>query len=121
MNRITPEQVVAAYQATGLTPLQSSYAGRDAEGHVCAACGLTAMAAAEGVAIDELIMHFLPGIHIRRELYKKFGYTEEYLVGFADGFDQSPVLRVFDDGEPYHDGYEDGKAAWAAVKRLVVI
>jgi len=109
MTRITPEQVQAAYQATGLTPTRGVYLGRSGERDAGGACGLGALAYA-GLGMDWA----KKGLTCNRAISQVYGlslsYQDGFIVGF-DGLDNEPDIR----SQAYQDGYADGAAAALAV------
>jgi hypothetical protein len=110
-NRVTPEQVLAAYEATGLVAVRARYTDVTDDGKLCA-CGLSAVyihqSGDEGYntlrygSEDDLITG-------------KLNVTQKYLNSFIDGFDGMTKSSPADP-----QAYEDGKAAWEAVKHLAV-
>lgn len=107
IKRITPDEVKAAYEKMGLKVKRGGYF----PGVGGCACGLGAYAAAYlGVvpAMGEV------GVSCA---YFNAGFKRNYRMGFADAFDgdpENPKLQV----EEYKFGYEDGLAAWEAVKDI---
>jgi hypothetical protein len=103
IKRITPEEVVQAFEDTGLKPHQGTYFGErdDAyiipEGDNCA-CAMGAIYYKEfGVKSNEAHDYFV----------NKF--TRNYQLGFACGFDNSD--KLFEGQELFDIGYEDGENA----------
>lgn len=98
MKRLKPEEVLKAYEETGLRPRQGKFFQDDC------ACGLGAVARqAEPTARGDNAWDIL----------LKNGFGDFYLNDFYYGFDQIPQ-------EQDKLGYKDGQAAWGAVKHLVV-
>lgn len=99
MKRITPEDVVDAYIATGMYPCTPGlfYDG------IGGACGLSAIVKSIDQAFD------LEDAASNRWL-QLLGITNQYLWGFIDGFDGN------DSTERCKVGFEDGKAARSAVE-----
>jgi hypothetical protein len=95
IKRITPEEVLKAYETTGLKPKRCSFKIRDG-----CTCAVTALVKAAGLNGTE---------EFREERF----LSEEYFWGFIFGFDG----RVGHDPE----GGKDGQAAWEAVKHLAVV
>jgi hypothetical protein len=95
IKRITPEEVLEAYEKTGLKPKQCSFRIRDGK-----CCAVTVLVKAAGFNSSE-------------ELREERAFSEEYFWGFVFGFD----------GRTGHDpkGGKDGQAAWEAVKHLAVV
>src|ERR1700682_5004818 len=94
MNRIKPEEVVAAYRVIGFAPIQRNFR--------CGAgcCGLTAVYQASTgrcyVGNSELI------------IWSNKIFGRQYVAGFIRGFDGGD--DVLDCASS--DGFQDGKAAW---------
>ncbi|WP_308636121.1 hypothetical protein [Paenibacillus silvisoli] len=103
MKRITVEMVKEAYSRTGLKPHQGDFYYLD--GLTQCACGLGVLYTAEKGIKDRWCAN--------RSAINKFG--EEYATGFVNGFDQEGSKS---NEETYLIGYEDGRAAWEAVKEL---
>jgi hypothetical protein len=112
MKRITPEDVVDAYIATGLYPAFKRWKTRDGRG----GCGLTAIGGLNG--------HCVKSGRRYEKFSKLLGLDQGYLYGFTAGFDGSPFCPAMDcqtkhygfDHEKVTMGLEDGLAARAAVK-----
>jgi hypothetical protein len=104
VRRITPDEVKAAYEATGLTPRGGEYVGEGC------ACGLGVLLVA---ALGDKVLG-MGDVRIERRIPGTLGIGMGYLYGFVNGFDGEP----FSISSPtkYHvAGYEDGAAARAAV------
>lgn len=128
MKRITPEEVVAAYRKTGLRPVRRISAERRFDDGFCVndeiaplcGCALVAIATANGARDLDPIQ--LPESEILNAACEEvFGVRwddldgHEYAAGFLGGFDgRARVLWVVV-GTPSEQGYDDGRAAWAAV------
>ncbi len=101
--RITPEAALAAYQQTGLRPMQAVYCTRNC------ACALGALhVAASNPAYAS----------VRAPANKIYG--EGYVGGFMEGFDGAEDLGGYT-SDRERQGYEDGKAVWAAVQHLAEV
>ena len=108
MKRITPEDVVDAYIATGMYPVFRKWRTRDGKG----GCGLTAIGGLNGHCVKS-------GSRYRR-FTELLGLDHSYVVGFTRGFDG------YDEGcegdkkltehDPYALGLADGLSARKAVK-----
>lgn len=100
MKRITPQEVLEAFEKTGLKPMQGDYypfAG--------CACALGAIASSQG---------------IEGSLYHQFSIIYgDYQDAFTDGFDgrRKPLGGLCESDEL---AYQDGLAAWEAVKHLAI-
>jgi hypothetical protein len=100
MRRITPDEVKAAYEKTGLKPGRGCYA----DPYTNVACGLGVMARAEGgnrwwAWIDESTQD-----------------NRSYHYGFVNGFDGLPIhIDLKDSMADAELGHQDGQAAAAAV------
>jgi hypothetical protein len=109
MRRITPEEVKAAYDKTGLKPDRGAYRRYDEspEQRPFAACGLGVVATAEQ---GEKWWDWI-------ESHSGNYGTEanSYHYGFVAGFDGQRQSRLGYDVDAYDLGYLDGKAAAAAV------
>jgi hypothetical protein len=125
-NRITPEEVVEAFNETGLIPKQGRYFNLNEKGSLCA-CGLGALYDYKWGLNDD-------GIRVTKdnipELYQNIGeflekeYSTTYRIGFAHGFDDIPTAVDFYKSdslleEMYSSGHEDGRAAYEAVRKDV--
>ncbi|WP_010271408.1 hypothetical protein [Paenibacillus senegalensis] len=111
INRIAPEQVKEAYEKTGLKPMQNGWF----EISTKCACGLSAVLAAEK-GIEWLESQF----RLRRSrsyiASERLNLLPSYVTGFTSGFDGGVFFHS--EGGTSALGYEDGKAAWEAVKHL---
>lgn len=108
MKRITPEDVVDAYIATGKYPVCRRWSSRDGKG----GCALTVVGKSRGLS-DK------PPRDVAEAFYaESLGLNGWYVAGFADGFDRTKKQRESDyiqDRQNWQAGYDDGKAARAAV------
>lgn len=109
-NRITPEQVKAAYEQTGLKPVQGEYFDRDVP-PLCAneptlACGLGALyrSVFPGGEAD--------GVSVEKWADTKYGC--EYRDGFINGFDGCRVMA--NETDEWKIGHQDGQAAYNLVQ-----
>ncbi|WAH35007.1 hypothetical protein [Alicyclobacillus dauci] len=106
--RITPEQVVEAYKATGLKPMQGDYFPEQG-----CACGIGCMSrTVVGLLPEE---DFDP-ISIMEDA---FNVSHNYVVGFTRGFDNLDNKEIY--GNDMKDGYADGQAAWKAVVEVGLV
>lgn len=112
--RITPAEILEAYEKTGFIPKQGSWL-EEIDGPNNCACGLTAMV----YTVDPTIPASYWG---RRGFWLCEQYLELdrwYAEGFIDGFDSETDPDWEIDWDPaYLRGLEDGKAAWLAVRHL---
>jgi len=102
MRRITPEEVLKAYEKTGLKPMQGEYFSGEC------ACGLGAIVRfwnPEKRANDDNVADML----------EKNGIRDLYRIGFYLGFDGKKHVNPYS-----HTAFLDGKSAWQAVKHLAV-
>jgi len=108
MKRIMPDDVLRAYQATGLKPLQGEFREYKTCDTVCGGCAITALLASDGIDIVE-------EPNLRRIAEGRWGGF--YIGGFVCGFDGKPAAWFDRDNsrEEERIGYEDGQAAAAAV------
>jgi hypothetical protein len=108
MRRFSAETVKAAYETTGLSPTRSLWFGDGC------ACGLTAVMVAEKrLYLDDLDDDLLEDMTYGF-VAKKLEVPEDYVNGFARGFDgYGGILMASDD---FQAGDEDGRAAWEAVR-----
>lgn len=108
INRITADRVLAAFETTGLIPMQEEWLDTTA-GRNCA-CGLMAVYAARfGLgSLDDYVEAIKEG----------FELEHDYVNGFTVGFDGRPDKLLVRASGAFKQGYEDGKAAWEAVKHL---
>jgi hypothetical protein len=104
MKRITPQEVLEAYEKTGLKPMQGDYYPQEG-----CACGMGAIATSNGY-IDTGLEPFYS------KLFRKYG--TKYHDGFTHGFDGGTVVM---NNENFIKGHTDGKAAWEAVKHLAEV
>lgn len=110
MRRLSPDEVIDAYQKTGRTPQRGSYRGFDGSTF---ACGVGAVAIAHKNCADALGI-FQTFVH-------ELGYGASYHDGFTNGFDgrsRELIKSEMWEFKRFVDGYEDGQAAWEAVKAL---
>jgi hypothetical protein len=110
MKRITPEQVVEAYETTGYKPIRMGWFID--RGDHCEACGLTVCSVANGNTPPRengaLITKWT------EYLSQSLGISKWYLHGFVAGFDQCHSALVATHTEA-GQGYRDGLAAAHAV------
>ena len=116
--RITPEEVVTAYQETGLKIVDVN-AAVVKDGRVVAGCGIGAFGLHRGVwSVDELEDNSQYDPYVYGRLYEVYGY--EYVDAWTGGFDsayldhewdESLAVRQRREGESdrryqgWHDGY----------------
>lgn len=107
--RITPAEVLAAYAATGLRPVNLTWCN---PGFSCG-CPLTALWAAErGASVTT--SHFGPDdVGEDIEAWADERYGSDYAYSFRDAVDGEPVEHVTCERE--HQGYADGLAVRAAL------
>ena len=110
--RILADEVVRAFETTGLAPVAGVFYERDGDGTgPDKGCGLTAVAVAVGVE----------PICSMADLQQTLGITRTYLESFADGWDAAAVSgpHVQETERPRgpvaRQGHDDGRAAFAAV------
>lgn len=106
MNRITPEEVLAAYEKTGLKPGRFLYK----DNYLKCGCPVTALAESIGCTYepsDEGL--FLARFAREREL------NISYLNGFINGVDSTNHPTTSEKKE-FIDGFEDGRLVWEAVR-----
>jgi hypothetical protein len=105
-NILSIENILSAYEISGLKPKQGSYF--PAEG---CACALGAVANVNGIRNNDSIQTYYFWLNT---------IGDDALNAFADGFDNKSFFA--DDRDILDDKlkkiYEDGKAAWEAVKHL---
>jgi len=112
MKRITVEQVVKAFEQTGLTPKQGDYFEIDGEKVTCA-CGMGAVYAVEN-NIESIKPNSIDALKINHYFAKRYG--GDYRFGFARGFDDlSSFSKEVANEKEFLAGYEDGVAARKAV------
>ena len=109
--RITPDQVVEAYLATGLVPIRDGWTDRIGDRRC--GCGLTAVATQISEANYDRISNAIMEEYVIADL---LDLSPKYVGGFADGFDGGK--RDPYESEDWQLGYEDGRSAWEAVKHL---
>ncbi len=103
MKRITPEEVVAAYQKTGLKPNASTFLNPKG---TCG-CGIGALCLAETDRLEN-------GVSVLDWGAEQFGH--EYEGGFSDGFCLEGIALEYVPCR-YAEGYADGRAAAEAVEK----
>lgn len=108
MKRVTPEQVIDAYRRTGWEPVQDEWFDK-IDGKVCG-CALTAMIGSENRLREIMSM---PG-ELEELIAAELGLSEDYVIGFVQGFDER---AFFGGGDVARIGWQDGKAAWEAVRQ----
>lgn len=111
INRITADKVLAAFETTGLIPMQDEYAGT--LGNKRCACGLSAVYIAKR-GYDSF--ETLGSIRADDILSEELDLNGFYFNGFIYGFDGHSCSAEM--GELFVAGWEDGKASWEAVKHL---
>jgi len=117
--RITPEEVLAAYKATGLRPEQAEWAIEYEGGSRCA-CGLGAIFSSK---VENGFQTLYGSLYSESDLIgDELGLSPSYIYGFTYGFDgqPSPPITQPNEREESERGYRDGRAAWEAVKHLAV-
>lgn len=106
-NRITPEMVLEAYKVTGLKPIRDEWVNK-IDGKECG-CGLTAIFCAQ---VDDGFSELSgAGLWADDTIGRALNLDQRYVHGFTAGFDGGAKLD-------YGEAYEDGRAAWEAVKHL---
>jgi hypothetical protein len=101
MKRITPEDVVDAYIATGMYPIHSTWTTPDG-----GACGLGVLFLAAGGRCEDA---FSPAIF--EKLGEVMGVTGDYCLNFSAGFD--PDISGLSRNEATLDGFAAYQAAIA--------
>lgn len=114
--RIIPEEVVEAYQRTGVLPIRNTWgcSGYDKE----CACGITAVAMSKNdCTFEQLVtMKLDRDEHFYEEFYQELlNVPNTYIIGFAHGFDGTEASRYED--ATYLKGVEDGEAAFKLVSK----
>lgn len=111
MKRLSPDEVIDAYQKTGRIPQRGSYRGFDGSTF---ACGVGAVALAQKNCADAL------------DIFQTFVYELDYGLTYHDGFTSGFDGRIRELIKPerwefkrFVEGYEDGQAAWEAVQPLI--
>lgn len=105
MKRITPEDVVDAYIATGMYPVFRKWTTRNGQG----GCALTTLGAGQGCSSN------VTGKHAYYT--KRLGLEYSYTVGFVSGFDRPRTVDMGpSNNDPYEIGRYDGRVARLAVK-----
>jgi len=116
IKRITPEQVFAAYQATGVVPIQDEWF-RTIDGQKCA-CGLSAVQVAQAADTEVGFQDIVMQGDIEEFLSNTLELKKDYLRGFIYGFDGSSLSERADD--TFKLGWKDGYDSWWKVKHLAV-
>lgn len=105
MNRITPEEVVAAYAKTGLVPVRARWAAYDEKRRPCG-CAITALLVAAG--------NDFGCIEADTEYEPTLGLNADYEDGFVIGFDTIGEAKSPLDND-WQQGFHDGRSCAAAV------
>jgi hypothetical protein len=108
MRRITVSEVKAAYEKCGIKPINRTFKEYGTFDSVCAGCAVTALAGSQGVDIV-----CTRAGELRRWAEQKYG--QKYTGGFLGGFDRRLDRRYFLDSEDETMGWDDGRAAAAAI------
>lgn len=120
--RITPEQVKAAYDNTGIKPRKGTAFGNRKDqsrvGGLCC-CGLAVLffdAHPETLMRIEMELDTKPACDNVSDVYQwaRAEYGEDYMSGFMGGFDCFTAEYEFS-SERMRQGHEDGRAAAALV------
>lgn len=117
--RITPTEVLTAYDKTSLKPQQGNYFIND----FSCACGLGAVFAYSRPNYKQ-VDYYNENCDVTEVVDTVYG--EDYRAGFVHGFDDcnySYLSYAYQDLDSpkrarYIDGLEDGKSAWEAVRHL---
>lgn len=108
MKRITPEDVVDAYIATGMYPVFKKWGTLDQKG----GCALTTIGTMQG-CYKHPCSNGSKANHYASEL----GLERLYLSGFVHGFDRPKLVEMGPAENTHYDlGRYDGRAARMAVK-----
>lgn len=108
MKRITPDEVLAAYKATGLKPARYLWYTEDNGGCACAMGALIAWKyPGELEAVDE------DDIEIKCDDISSCDWGLSYSCGFVTGFDSGDLPS--ERSEEWQYGFDDGCSAAAAV------
>lgn len=108
-NRITSEEVVAAYRQLNATP--RSFQWWDKKNRC--GCALGVLAIARGIATeDQLDLHSTRRLYVA-DLAHRMNLSEQYLSGFVSGFDG---MGETNPSYARYRGLMDGRAARAAVE-----
>lgn len=113
MRRITPQEVLDAYNQTKLVPVNSEWGYVATENGMKCGCALTALGTCK-TDFDE----FLDNVMECECEYVAdlLGYDQEYLTGFVDGFDGCFFMGQSDN---FRLGAKDGVAAREEVERNI--
>jgi LSD1 subclass zinc finger protein len=116
MRRLRPEEVIKAYQKTGIMPSMGVTLGSYVSGNssVRCACAIGVCFVAEGLQppTDTPLLSF--------EAAKALGLTQSYSQGFIDGFDDcfediDATMGTEADTREYKTGQKDGRLCRQAV------
>ena len=114
MTRITPEAVVAAYEATRMKPNRGHgfYYHPKGAGYADAIGALVAQKCGRKAALN-------PGdayeLNVPLTMLDDLDLHPRYVVGFSAGWDGEDFPWSLEAVEQCHQGYADGQAAWAVV------
>ncbi|MBI3964583.1 MAG: hypothetical protein HY329_03025 [Chloroflexi bacterium] len=100
--RVDPEEVVAAFEKTGLTPVRKRWLSED---QACGLCALLASRLGRDQALEVSRVEVFHARHIARLLELKV----PYVLGFIDGWDNALPWLIW--SAAYRGGYSDGRAA----------
>lgn len=115
MTRITPDQVLEAFERTGFTPSKEVWFV-DIESKRADAIGILAMIKLNHNYEGLKWSFFRIGEY--ETLSQVLGTGLVYMRGFIRGFEGGFLSHQFYGSDRYKSGYNDGKAAWEAVKHL---
>lgn len=125
MKRITPEHVLKAYEQTGLTPKQGGYFDEET---LCG-CGMGVLFTLAYMTGHDMTLEEVHALwddtFFEYDISRHFDniYGAAYRAGFTQGFDQLKEKKNDNFYYPhviadFNQGFEDGWAAWNAVKHL---
>jgi hypothetical protein len=108
MNRIFPDEVVAAYKSTGWRPIRGTFCRPPHyfdPGVPTCGCAVGVIAESKGVMLNRST----------GELAAELGYNRDYINGFIHGFDGLDGNTTTGDFYNFTLGRSDGKASAAVV------
>ncbi len=102
MNRITPEQVLEAYQKTGINPMRNDYCYLDDNGEKCG-CAITALLT-DKIGWEDTNSAIYTKVRLSAYISEELGLESDYVEGFIYGFDGFSARKNT-------QGYVDGAQA----------
>ncbi len=119
INRITAEQVVAAFEAhPEIEPVRRSFVAtcdHDNPNCVTHCCGTTILLVDRSDIDFDLTDLDSHGSKSCIQIADALGLQSEYIQGFIDGWDGYNSQELKGSSEEYDSGFHDGRTAWASI------